>query len=1267
MNFISFFLLLITIVGFTSCSSNKGTAVNLKVRIAGLGTLPPGIGDGGAMLYGRSNEGKLFGKRITLTDEVLDIPNGQWTFYTILWDSTNTPLYGTVYCGKSQATLSGRDITVSLSANNANCTDPEFSNGQTFINGNGKNQFADIFLEDCDELPASGYTCGLLNQGNALSYRFVLSEFKKDPSIPFLFSPINKQYSTCQVVDELSTSGSVKSRLPINFPLGNGVTPFVAQVQLFFGSTACDETDLKGNQIVNLSGAQSLGVRKMVSNQFCDTGSSAHYATGDQNLNESRCRDDLGSWNVGSCTPSSFPETIKRFMPASQCTTMSTVSHAIKFLIAVPKSNICDRYLNQSSNIGSHAFASGDGSRLRPYKICTEWQLNQIGEVLAPISNSNKWYKLLNDLDMNKVGFGSYAFPSCSVDGGVVYERYNNFNPIDKAVHSNCSTVRTSENLGFQGEFNGNGKTVLNLRLNLKNVDMVGFTRELYSGARIYNINFKNADVEAKSKVAVLAGKVHGTGANLSDISVENSEIRAKENGGSGGFESGSATGWLGAGSAINNFHGRENHVEAKGYAAGLVGQASGDILNSSFSGTIYSFNNSNATINVAGIAALLVAGGNIKKSFSEGYIFADSNRVGGITGQNGGNITDSYSSMIITQKHQFSSQAKLGGVAAANTGTITRALFMGSLKQESISPLATNSVTDTGSVTTSYGISSSGSTTAGSSNPEINFKDGSIFGWMGSPIDWISLTNGSILRLSYESRPCQDANNQASILTQISLSRGSAINPIAICNIDQFKNIGVSSAGRFYKILEDIDLSSFTIADQIANFSGTLLGNGRFLYGLNMNKGSDGGTLNLGIFRVNDGVVNNLKSANNSFFINDPDDVAGIIVGQNNGSINNVSMFSSSLTSLGDSGLIAGLNNGTISNSRIKYSKISSDTRVGGVVGENSVTGVIKKVSANVSIYPQYTRSNFNTIGGITGTNNGAIEQVSFNGDIKTTALTTYSSLYLGGIAGTNSGSIADVLVSKYARINIVDTLKVGGIAGRSAGGSITRAVFLGKLLYDNAGTYAPLGDPFHSLVGFPSASTFSHLVTTNSTIASVIANNTAGAVSGAGPYVVPLVTAMPGKTDVAALSNDKLDGVSINTNNSGFIYPYSLSSDHTLQVDLLVNNGDPLNLFKLYPASSVHTSAGLTSFMYSIPQIFDHLTYCPGGFSGAAGFEKCNTGFDIVYEDLSNSANNLGFQRLLNYYLAEIKNEAIPLNSPVWSIDSDSDEGPRLLQVDD
>jgi hypothetical protein len=46
-------------------------------------------------------KGESFGKKIINAEENLELPNGQWTFYALMWGSDRPIMNGKLHCGKS--------------------------------------------------------------------------------------------------------------------------------------------------------------------------------------------------------------------------------------------------------------------------------------------------------------------------------------------------------------------------------------------------------------------------------------------------------------------------------------------------------------------------------------------------------------------------------------------------------------------------------------------------------------------------------------------------------------------------------------------------------------------------------------------------------------------------------------------------------------------------------------------------------------------------------------------------------------------------------------------------------------------------------------------------------------------------------------------------------------------------------------------------------------------------------------------------------------
>lgn len=1247
------------------CSKTQTTPTSLKVFIGGLQGMPTGIGDGGAILYGRSKDGKLFGRMIKGNDELVEIPNGEWMFYAFFWDTSSTALDGKVYCAKSPAVLTGTDVTVNINATNANCSDPEFSNNRVYQTGSPiVNRFADFFMEDCDNLVAGSYTCGLHNQGNALSYRYVFTEFKKAPDTPFLFSP-NKIVSACQVVGE-GTGQNTKQRAPINFPAGNGVVPFVVQVEMFYGATDCNVNDPKGFATHTFQlglGQNSIGSQHLTSTTSCVQGSSAHYNGGLASDIEKKCDDDLSMVNAGSCTLTNFPETIKRFMPSAQCGTAPVAATpAIKQMVMTSKDFICQKYMNSSSQIGSNPFAAGDGSRYRQFKICTEWQLNQIGEVNAPLIYSNKWYKLLNDLDMNKADFGPYAKPSCVGATGSLVRPHHNLNPLDKIAHGSCDVEKTSENNGFQGVFNGNGKTIRNARISAESISQLGFTRKMFGGSRIQNLNFEGLEVRGRDYIGGVAGFVEAGNASIRNVVLKDLDIEGRGSNTEGQYV-GAVTGHLDGGAPKSSIiKVRAEGVDLRGtnFVGGLVGNNFGEIQDSSFRGWIDQYYQNSYYI--GGLVGYNQTGAIINRSFSEGEMNTWGEFSSGIAGKNMGDISNVYSSMIV-QANYNSGNAQVSGIAY-NFGSISNAVFTGSLYASGGSPIYA-------------GIANSG-TLSNCSSTYSPVGNASCFEYTddemrsnSAPISdstqW-SMVNGSWPRLVYETRECLSALSLSSVATQIANGRGGVLNPVHICRPSQFSEMNARASGEYYRLMDDMYIGNVS---SIETFNGTLLGNHRFLYGFVRSFSDDALDENIGLFKVNSGRIQNLQLAHSIISNTDPSDLSsGILVGKNLGSIADVLVSSSSITAPMNVGTIAGENYGDIKHSHVDYSKSQGIDTVGGVVGLNGLSGKIQLVSANVEVGDSGGVSGFQSFGGVAGKNNGQIDQVEFKGRMMFNSPSTAPlGVQAGGIVGHNLGDVANALVPPYSRLQVRNSNTVGGLIGRNAvSGSLLSSVFLGKVVFDHSMSIATANDDLHPLIGLNNATVgdVTNSFYYKSSIGSVIESpNSVSTVSGTdpGPYTHSLNTTSQTGFQSGTNALSRVDLIEVTNSNNGKInmFPVEVIVNDTFVSDFLVNNGSWITPMKSFSYSSSYNAGELLA-----SDISDINRYC-SSFTGTLGREVCSSGLNIVYADDANMANSKGYDRMLDYYKSLMYKTNIPADAPIWSLDAGGDEYPRLIQLDD
>lgn len=120
---------------------------------------------------------------------------------------------------------------------------------------------------------------------------------------------------------------------------------------------------------------------------------------------------------------------------------------------------------------------AGSGTEDSPYMITTGDELFYMQ--LAP----NAYFELANDIDLTEM----------TSEGGILYNEGKGFQPIT----------------GFKGNLNGNGHSIIGLKINRLGEKNVGLfsTIEATDNMTIEDITFKNADINCGSYCGILAGK----------------------------------------------------------------------------------------------------------------------------------------------------------------------------------------------------------------------------------------------------------------------------------------------------------------------------------------------------------------------------------------------------------------------------------------------------------------------------------------------------------------------------------------------------------------------------------------------------------------------------------------------------------------------------------------------------------------------------------------------------------------------------------------
>lgn len=232
-------------------------------------------------------------------------------------------------------------------------------------------------------------------------------------------------------------------------------------------------------------------------------------------------------------------------------------------------------------------------------------------------------------------------------------------------------------------------------------------------------------------------------------------------------------------------------------------------------------------------------------------------------------------------------------------------------------------------------------------------------------------------------------------------------------------------------------DLTGYESIGGTTGFSGTFDGRDHRIIGLETKEGQ----ANAGIFSIVKGSVKNLRIYSSSF---KGTDNAGAVAGINEGTIENITTFGTTVEALGSSGS---------SSSSTELTKIGEEATskvgaAGGIAGVNTGTGTISQaISEGTVIAGAGSDGAQSTAGGIAGINKTGATIINSSSTSAVTASDT-STYGLGGVTGVNMGSLDNVDSLGVTRgiytagsNNTILSDYIGGIAGINDGGSVTNA----------------------------------------------------------------------------------------------------------------------------------------------------------------------------------------------------------------------------------
>ncbi len=286
---------------------------------------------------------------------------------------------------------------------------------------------------------------------------------------------------------------------------------------------------------------------------------------------------------------------------------------------------------NAATNTNNLFAVCGAGSVDDPFRIVHELQLIHLSD---PVNQAAAWdatacdggrcnFKLIDDLNMDGM----------TLNG-----------PIGTAVGADS----------FNANFDGNGKTISNLTINLPATDNVGLFGYIEVGLRIDNIHLINTNIHGNEHVGGLVG--FNDGGTIVNSSVTGSVI------GETNFVGGLVGLNTGAGS-IESSYSAGSVTGGQGHVGGFIG-INGINIERSYSTASVTITGG---INAGGFVGANTGTGGIENSYSTGsMVDTGGNSVGGFVGVNQNSIENSYTTSTVN------GVTDVGGIAGVNNPPAT-------------------------------------------------------------------------------------------------------------------------------------------------------------------------------------------------------------------------------------------------------------------------------------------------------------------------------------------------------------------------------------------------------------------------------------------------------------------------------------------------------------------------------------------------------------------------------------------------------------------
>ena len=207
--------------------------------------------------------------------------------------------------------------------------------------------------------------------------------------------------------------------------------------------------------------------------------------------------------------------------------------------------------------------------------------------------------------------------------GSTVYFRLET--DIDLSGISDWTPIGNSDDAPFKSKFDGNGKTISNLKVTNTAISNVGLFGVIASGAEVKKIGLKNVQIDAgvtQYNIGGIAGSVKGAISECYVTGSINANFTTNAGGVAGGMNQGT----------LRNCYAAVDLQGGMMSQGGVVGAVSGGSVKNCYStGSVQGYEQ------IGGVAGIISANGTVTNCFATGEIRATNSKAGGVAGS----ITD--------------------------------------------------------------------------------------------------------------------------------------------------------------------------------------------------------------------------------------------------------------------------------------------------------------------------------------------------------------------------------------------------------------------------------------------------------------------------------------------------------------------------------------------------------------------------------------------------------------------------------------------------